>query len=164
MEDANIPSPEYDGQRAVLRRINNEDNATVPASYEDKNTSDTSLPVLEHVVTTSFARTVDHSAVDEKIENLFSACNMEDDQGIAGLQVYSYASLSMIVICSLEKRNSLHVFLSHSKHLSYPVLVILTVCFNVLHIVIQCYSCFRRRNKIFKFSVSVIRARASTTS
>ena len=62
MNDETFQSPQDDGQRAVIRRIDDENTTT----------SDPALPVLEHVVTPTFARTVDHRVVDEELNNLFS--------------------------------------------------------------------------------------------
>ena len=71
MDDETVRSPENDGQRAVLRRIDDKDNET----------TDTSLPVLEHVVTPTFARTVDRSVVNEEFDSLFSNDTLEDEPG-----------------------------------------------------------------------------------
>ena len=67
-----------DGQRAVLRRIEDENRETSADSCKD---SDANLPVLEHVVTPTYARTVDRSIVDEAFDSMFTDDISEDEPG-----------------------------------------------------------------------------------
>lgn len=87
-----------DGQRAVLRRIENEYRETSADSCED---SDANLPVLEHVVTPTYARTVDHSIVDEEFDRMFTDDISEDEPGkdstISRKQFITFSSNVIIV-------------------------------------------------------------------
>lgn len=87
-----------DGQRAVLRRIENEYRETSADSCED---SDANLPVLEHVVTPTYARTVDHGIVDEEFDRMFTDDISEDEPGkdstISRKQFITFSSNVIIV-------------------------------------------------------------------
>lgn len=70
--------PDEDGQQAALRRIEDAGNGSF---YQDRSKPDPTLPVLEHVVTPSFVRTVDKSSVNEEFDRLFSEDTLEDESG-----------------------------------------------------------------------------------
>ena len=81
LNDESAHSPDADGQRAVLRRIENENKKTPPGSFEEGADGDANLPVLEHVVTPTYARTVDHGIVDEAFDRMFTEDTCEDEPG-----------------------------------------------------------------------------------
>ena len=81
LNDEKTHSPDADGQRAVLRRIENENKKTHPGSFEEGANGDANLPVLEHVVTPTYARTVDHGIVDEAFDRMFTEDTCEDEPG-----------------------------------------------------------------------------------
>jgi hypothetical protein len=93
--DETILSPENDGQRAVIRRIDDENTTT----------SDAALPVLEHLVTPTFARTVDHGVVDEEFNSLFSEDTLENEPGnpviiyLLFRWTFSFCKIKSIYMC-----------------------------------------------------------------
>ncbi len=79
--DETVQSPENDGHRAVLRRIDGEDIETSAAYNKESDIPDRTVPVLEHVVTPTFARTVDHEVVDEVFSSMLSEDTLENEPG-----------------------------------------------------------------------------------
>lgn len=88
IEDETGETREGNVQRAVLRRIDNEDSTRAATPYEKTTTVDSSLPVLEHVVTSSFARTVDHSVFDDEFEKIFLEDAIEEQGKFHSLSLF----------------------------------------------------------------------------
>lgn len=86
LDDESAHSPEADGQRAVLRRIENENKEIPSDSLEGGLDSDANLPVLEHVVTPTYARAVDHSIVDETFDRIFTEETSEEERSKSSLK------------------------------------------------------------------------------